>query len=345
MKIERFEEIENFVLDFLKNGNPISEQLQFLPLQGDGSKRLFRRVTFSSSRPGLIAMANPPTDPAAMRENLAYLMIGKHLYHKGIPVPRIYKSDLERGLFLMEDLGPTSLQDIVSSNQDPVPVYEKVLEHLLRLQTKGVEGFDTKWCCQTERYDQTVMRRYEADYFRDAFLCNYLGLKGEWPQLDGPFDYLAETASGADNRFLLHRDFQSRNIMIFEGNTGFIDWQGARMGPLGYDLASLLIDPYTELLPEQRDGIYEHYLLLIREYDAGLIDDLRTYYPYLAIQRNLQILGAFSFLTKTMNKTHFETYIPAALKTLHDLLGKLNDSRLSPLSDLVKDLLSELKPT
>jgi aminoglycoside/choline kinase family phosphotransferase len=332
-------DINKFVLDFLKNGNPISEQLQFLPLQGDGSKRLFLRVTFSSSRPGLIAMANPPTDPAAMRENLAYLMIGKHLYHKGIPVPRIYKSDLERGLFLMEDLGPTNLQDIVSSNQDPVPVYEKVLEHLIRLQTKGVENFDTKWCCQTKRYDQTVMRRYEADYFRDAFLCNYLGLKGEWPQLDGPFNYLAETASGADNRFLLHRDFQSRNIMIFEGNTGFIDWQGARMGPLGYDLASLLIDPYTQLLPEQRDRIYEHYLLLIREYDAGLIDDLRTYYPYLAIQRNLQILGAFSFLTKTMNKTHFETYIPAAVRTLHDLLGQLNDSRLSPLSDLVKDLV------
>jgi N-acetylmuramate 1-kinase len=338
-------EIKNFVLDFLKNRKPTTEQLQFLPLQGDGSKRLFRRITFSSSGPGLIVMANPPTDPAAIRENLAYLMIGKHLYHKGIPLPEIYKSDLERGLFLMEDLGPTSLEDLVSSIQNPVPVYEKVLEHLVRLQTKGAGGFDPKWCCQTERYDRTVMRRYESDYFRDAFLFNYLGLKGELSQLDGPFDYLAETASGADNRFLLHRDFQSRNIMILEGNTGFIDWQGARMGPLGYDLASLLIDPYTELLPEQRDGIYEHYLLLIREYDAGLVDDLRTYYPYLAIQRNLQILGAFSFLTKTMNKTYFEAYIPAALKTLHDLLGQLNDSRLSLLNDLAKDLLSELKPT
>jgi len=335
------DDIKNFVLVFLKDRGLTTEQLQFLPLQGDGSKRLFRRISFSSSTPGLIAMANPPTDPAAVRENLAYLMIGKHLYQKGIPVPRIYKSDLERGLFLMEDLGPTSLQDLVSSIQDPVPVYEKVLEHLVRLQTKGAVGFDTKWCCQTERYDQTVMRRYEADYFRDAFLCNYLGLKGEWSQLDGPFDYLAETASGADNRFLLHRDFQSRNIMILEGNTGFIDWQGARMGPLGYDLASLLIDPYTELLPDQRDGVYENYLLLIREYDAGLIDDFRTYYPYLAIQRNLQILGAFSFLTKTMNKTYFEAYIPSALKTLHDLLGQLNDPRLSLLGDLVKDLLSE----
>jgi len=333
------DDIKNFVLGFLKEKGATTEQVQYLPLQGDGSKRLFRRVTFSSSRPGLIAMANPPTDPAAMRENLAYLNIGRHLYHKGIPVPRIYECDLKRGLFLMEDLGPTSLQDLVSSNQDPVPVYEKVLEALVRLQTKGAEGFDTKWCCQTERYDQTVMRRYEADYFRDAFLSNYLGLKGEWPQLDGPFNYLAETASGADNRFLLHRDFQSRNIMISKGNTGFIDWQGARMGPLGYDLASLLIDPYTELLPKQRGGIYEHYLRLIREYDAGLVDDFRTYYPYLAIQRNLQILGAFSFLTKTMNKTYFETYIPAALKTLHDLLHQLDDSRLFPLSDLVKDIV------
>jgi aminoglycoside/choline kinase family phosphotransferase len=335
-------DIKEFVLDFLKDRGPVTGQLQFLPIQGDGSKRLFRRVSFSPSRPGLIVMANPPTDPVAMRENLAYLMIGKHLYHKGIPVPRIYKSDLERGWFLMEDMGPTNLQDLVSSNQDPVPLYVKVLEHLVILQIKGADGFDTGWCCQTERYDRNVMRRYESDYFRDAFLCGYLGLKGVLPELDGPFDYLAETASGADSRFLLHRDFQSRNIMIFEGNTGFIDWQGARMGPLGYDLASLLIDPYTELLPEQKDRLYEHYLLLIREYDSGLIDDLRTYYPYLAIQRNLQILGAFSFLTRTMNKTYFEAYIPAALKTLHDLLRRLNDFRLSPLSDLVKDILVEL---
>jgi len=332
-------DIKQLVLDFLKDRGPVTEQLQFLPLQGDGSRRLFWRIPFSSSRPGLIAMANPPTDPAAMRENLAYLDIGRHLYHKGIPLPKIYRSDLERGLFLMEDLGPTSLQDLVLSNQDPIPVYEKVLEHLVRLQTEGADGVDTGWCCQTERYDRTVMRRYEADYFRDAFLCNYLGLTEEWPQLDGPFDYLAETASGADNRFLLHRDFQSRNIIIFEENIGFIDWQGARMGPPGYDLASLLIDPYTKLLPEQREGIYERYLLLIGEYDAGLTDDLRTYYPYLAIQRNLQILGAFSFLSKTMNKTYFEAYIPVALKTLHDLLRKLNDSRLSPLSDLVKDIV------
>jgi len=332
-------DIKKFVLDFLKDREQATEQVHFLQLQGDGSKRLFWRITFSSSRPGLIAMANPPTDPAAMRENLAYLNIGRHLYHKGIPVPKIYKRDLERGLFLMEDLGPTSLQDLVSSNQDPVPVYEKVLAHLIRLQTKGADGFDTKWCCETERYDQTVMRRYESDYFRDAFLYNYLGLKGQLPQLDAPFDYLAETASGADNRFLLHRDFQSRNIMIFKGNAGFIDWQGARMGPLGYDLASLLIDPYTGLLPRQSDEIYEHYLLLIREYDAGLTDDLKTYYPYLAIQRNLQILGAFSFLTKTMDKPYFETYMPTALKTLQDLLLQLNDSRLSPLSDLVNDIV------
>ena len=70
-----------------------------------------------------------------------------------------------------------------------------------------------------------------------------------------------------------------------------------------------------------------------------MTDDLKTYYPYLAIQRNLQILGAFSFLTKTMDKPYFETYMPTALKTLQDLLLQLNDSRLSPLSDLVNDIV------
>lgn len=337
-------DIKKFILDFLEDRAQATEHVRFLPLQGDGSKRIFWRITSSGSGPCLIAMANTPTDTAAGRENLAYLKIGKHLYHKGIPVPEIYKCDLERGLFLVEDMGPTSLQDLVESNEDPVPVYEKVLEHLIRLQIEGVRGFKTEWCCQTERYDRIVMRRYESDYFRDAFVCSYLGLKGQWPELEAPFDYLAETASRAENRFLLHRDFQSRNIFISEGNIGFIDWQGARLGPLGYDLASILIDPYTGLLPRQSDEIFEHYLLLIREYNAGSVDALRTYYPYLAIQRNLQILGAFSYLSKTMNKPYFATHIPAALKTLNDLLYQLNDPELSPLRDLVNDLSPLKKP-
>jgi len=331
------------ILEFLKQRDRATEDLNFQPLPGDGSRRIFWRIT--SQRPGisLIAMANSPADDAARRENYAYLRIGRHLRSKGAPLPEIYRYDLEMGWFIMEDMGHMSLQDLVSSGEDPLPAYEKVLHHLFRMQTKGATGFDPKWCCQTERYDRAVMLTYEADYFRDAFLGRYLGLKGEWPELEAAFSHLAEKASKAGCGFFLHRDFQSRNIMLAKGKVGIIDWQGGRLGPLGYDLASLIIDPYTCLTRGQKIAVYQRYLALIREHNPVWVESFEKSYPYLAIQRNLQVLGAFSYLTRVMNKTYFEAYIPEALGTLDGLLHHVHDKEISRLRDLVAGLRSHKK--
>lgn len=184
------------------------------------------------------------------------------------------------------------------------------------------------------------MRRYEAHYFRDAYLCRYMGLKADGPELDGSFDHLGKMASRAESEFLLHRDFQSRNIMVCKGTIGILDWQGARLGPLGYDLASLLIDPYTRLPQSDQQKVFQHYRRRIGVYNPQWADSFNRTFPYLAIQRNLQILGAFAFLTKGMNKPYFETYIPTALSTLHNLLLQVRDPGLSPLTDLTGRLLT-----
>ena len=131
--------------------------------------------------------------------------------------------------------------------------------------------------------------------------------------------------------------------MLSKGNIGIIDWQGGRLGPLGYDLASLIIDPYTCLTQEQKDEVYQLYLALIREYNSEWMEPFERYYPYLAIQRNLQILGAFSYLTMVMNKTYFEAYIPEALRTLDGLLRSVHDQEISHLGDLVTELRSHKK--
>lgn len=328
-------DLKNAIVEFLKQRDQATEDLSFERLPGDGSRRIFWRITSQRSDIPFIAMANPPADDAARRENLAYLMIGRHLRSKGAPLPEIHRHDLKKGWFIMEDMGHMNLQDLVSSGEDPLPAYEKVLHHLFRLQTKGANDFDPKWCCQTERYDRTVMLTYEADYFKDAFLCHYLGLKEEWPELEAAFSHLAEKASRAGCGFFLHRDFQSRNIMLFKGNVGIIDWQGGRLGPLGYDLASLIIDPYTGLTRGQKIEVYRRYLALIKEHNPAWVESFERYYPYLAIQRNLQILGAFSYLTMVMNKTYFEAYIPEALRTLDGLLYHVRDQEISRLRDLV----------
>ena len=327
-----------FILRFFKDIGITADAIDFSLLQGDGSKRIFWRISHAGSRKSFIAMSNLPIDSISRRENLSYLKIGNHLRAKGLPLPEIFQYNLEQGWFIMEDMGSTSLQDLLASDADAFSIYEDVLEHMFRLQIDGADGFDPSWCYQTERYDQVVMRRHESDYFKDAFLCRYLGLNKKWGELEGPFNHLAEIASQAENQFFLHRDFQSRNIMVLKGNIGILDWQGGRLGPLGYDLASLIIDPYTSLSRQQQHDVYQSYLALLQNYSHRSADSFKNTFPYLAIQRNLQILGAFSYLSKSMNKSYFEAYIPSALKSLRDLLHYINDPRLSVLKNIISDL-------
>ena len=323
---------------FFKIANPGETAVSFDQLQGDGSRRVFWRINGLKSKRSFIAMANPPVTEALDRENRAYLAIAQHLGQKEIPLPAIHQYDLGKGWFIMEDLGHTNLQDVVLSGKDPVPVYDKVLAHLFRMQVKGGEGFDPTWCCQTERYDRTVMQQYEAHYFRDAFLEGFLGYKPSWPGLEAAFDHLADLASRAEAGFFIHRDFQSRNIMVMDQKIGIIDWQGGRFGPLAYDLASLLVDPYVRLSGHQKQKIYNAYIALVKDRNPAWVAPFERDYPYLAIQRNLQILGAFSFLSKVMKKTYFEAYIPDALKSLETLLEGVADYGLNPLKRLVSEI-------
>jgi aminoglycoside/choline kinase family phosphotransferase len=243
----------------------------------------------------------------------------------------------------MEDFGDLSLQGAFERARERISLYLPVVEILFEQQTRGSEGFDTAWTCQTETYDRQVMRRYEVDYFKEAFLGTYLGIRKEWHGLESSFEQLIEQASKAENRFFLHRDFQSRNIMIRDKKIGILDWQGGRLGPLAYDLASLLIDPYTELPVPEKEEIYNAYLQLLRRKQPHRLASFEKSFPYLAIQRNLQILGAFSFLSRVRGKTYFEDYIPGALKSLRHLLEAVKDRNLSSLRDLVNSLSDSLR--
>lgn len=330
--------LRHFVHDFLEVRGLTPDAARVEQLRGDGSKRLFWRIPCLESDKRFIVLSNPPSDSLARKENVASVQIGTHLKSKGVPVPEIYTSDLDRGWIIMEDLGRVRLQDAVTAGQDPIPVYQEIVALLLHLQLKGAEGFDTGWCCQTPSYDHSVMRAYESNYFRDAFLGLYLDLKQDRPQLETSFEHVAARLSRSQHHFFLYRDFQSRNILVENGRIGFVDWQGGRLGPLGYDLASLLIDPYVTLPLEAQDTIFQVYADLLKKHDSGLADELVRDYPFLALQRNLQILGAFATLTKVHGKAYFEKYIPPAVQSLTHRLKKMRDPELTPLKDLMMDL-------
>ncbi len=329
--------VRGFLGRFLRARGLAPDRTGLAGLRPDGSLRLFWRIR-PPEGPSFILMANPPAEAAARRENLAYLKIGQHLRSRGLPVPEILRFDLKSGCFILEDLGETSLQQAVGRRHDPLPLYREVVSLLFRLQTEGAVGFDPAWCCQTRRYDRTVMRRLEADYFRDAFLGRCLGLEGPWDRLEGPFDHLVECASAADSAFFLHRDFQSRNILVSGERIGILDWQGGRLGPLGYDLAGLAIDPYVDLPAAQREGILRLYLDLLGDRHPAWVAPFERSFPYLAILRNLQILGAYGFLATVRGKSWFRAYIPRALASLQKLLEHQADPALAPLLEVVGNL-------
>jgi len=330
--------LQQFVRHFFETRGLTPDEGQAEQLQGDGSKRLFWRIPCVESGERFIVLSNFPGDAFSRRENFASVRIGLHLKSKGAPVPEIYASDLDNGWIIMEDLGRLRLQDVLAAGEDPMPLYREIITLLFHLQLKGAEGFDTAWCCQTPYYDHTVMQTYESTYFVEAFLGVYLGLKKDWVELREPFAYVADRLSQSRNFFFLYRDFQSRNILVEHGRIGFVDWQGGRLGPLGYDLASLLIDPYVGLSPETQEAIFHAYEALLRKHDSALADELIRDYPFLVLQRNLQILGAFATLSKIHGKTYFEEYIPSAVQGLTEHLRKMGDPNLTPLRNLMNGL-------
>ncbi|MCW5214029.1 phosphotransferase [Desulfobulbus sp. US5] len=156
------------------------------------------------------------------------------------------------------------------------------------------------------------------------------------------FHALANRASQADASFFLHRDFQSRNIMIQQDQVRFIDYQAGRLGPLAYDLASLLIDPYAVLPTPIQEELLEQYLdalTALHPYDRA---QFRQEYILLALQRNLQILGAFAFLSQQRGKPFFRQYLIPALHSLQALLAKTATAEYLYLKSLSHRCLEKL---
>jgi len=231
----------------IRENTEMSGPLRWQPLQGDGSERAFYRV--ASQTDSLVLVWSPLDDASFPNENDSYVYMGRHLYERGIPVPKIYGYWRTEGLTLVEDLGSVHLQDAVTSGEGKIPsLYRRAVDLLLELQLRATQDLDTSYCFDTPTYDQQFIINRELEYFRQSFLVGALGLEVDFASVEREFSLLALRASEGDGRlFFLHRDFQSRNLMLKGELLYLIDFQGARLGPPQYDLAALLLDPYVQL--------------------------------------------------------------------------------------------------
>lgn len=309
-------------------------------LAGDGSQRAFFRLRFAGQA-AVIAVLPACRDMAQMAEARAAWLIGRHLHRAGVPVPEPLAHDEECGVILFEDLGDLRLHDSLcgraaGDDAELLRIYGEVVRELARMQVLGGQGFQESWCWQTPRYDRELMLSRESGYFLEALCQGLLGLRPDTASLRREFEEIAGHAAAAPGQFFLHRDFQSRNLMLKDGRVRIIDFQGGRLGPLGYDLASLLIDPYAGLPQAVQDTLLAQYLRELARHTAYDPDRFRQEYFYLALQRNLQILGAFAFLGGRRGKPFFLPFIRPALLTLHARLAKEGRGRYPVLSQLVE---------
>ena len=307
-------------------------------LRPDGSSRKFIRV-FSGGEPVCIAVLPASREDRAMAEFRAAVDIGNHLHNAGAAVPRVLASDAAAGLILFEDFGDTRLHDICAGNRrQAIDRYPEVIKELVRLQVKGSRNFDRSWCYDTAVYDTGVMLTRESGYFLEAFWHDTLHGKTVEGLVEEFEDIAARVMSSSDPLFL-HRDFQSRNVMISGERIGIIDFQAGRLGPPGYDLASLLIDPYAALSDAEQQSLFSQYINEMKAYPEVDIDRIRRSFPFLALQRNLQIIGAFSYLSGKMQKPFFRPYILPSLLSLNTRLAESVFQQYAVLRKTVEEAL------
>ncbi|NTV14520.1 MAG: phosphotransferase [Desulfobulbaceae bacterium] len=315
------------------------------PLCGDGSDRRFLRLRADGQ--SLIAVLPSPTHPGARAEAQAVWQIGRHLWSRQVPVPELFGYDPDTGIVLCEDLGDLQLHGLLLAGK-PEPAQlavrcRQAVELLLHMQLEGAIGFQTQWCWDTPYYDRALMVARESGYFGQALCRDFLGFAEMPPGLDDDFRHLAELAAAQPSGFFLHRDFQSRNLLCASGRLRVLDFQGGRFGPLAYDLASFLNDPYIDLPLTLRAELCEYYLQLLAARRPELAEGFLEGYLWLALQRNLQILGAFAFLTKAKGKEFFRSYLYPAAVNLRRLLAEPGGRSLPVLRDLATELLGQLQ--
>jgi aminoglycoside/choline kinase family phosphotransferase len=291
-----------------------------LPLQGQlgGSGRNIIRLS-NEQRSVIGILYN------VREENAAFLEFSRHFRRHGLPVPEIYAEDLSQGAYLEEDFGDTTLFEFLSKNRAgeniaprAVEAYRKVVAVLPRFQVEAGRDLNYKVCYPRGSFDHQSIS-WDLNYFKYYFL-RLAGIPFNEQALEDDFDSLTTFLLSANCNYFLYRDFQSRNIMLQDGEPFFLDYQGGRKGALQYDIASLLYDAKADLPPELRQELLDLYIDKL----GGFIDVereafLHHYYSYVYV-RILQALGAYGFRGFYERKAHFLQSVPYALKNLRWLL-------------------------
>ncbi|MDO5315640.1 MAG: RNase adapter RapZ [bacterium] len=319
-----------------------------LPIAESGSARkYFRVITGDKSLIG--------TYSSNIEENEAFLTFSKHFHDLGLNVPEVFAVNEERTCYLQSDFGDdnlfTHVQKALIASSGPstgsgtstslgenvVTLYKKALGHLVKLQVLGHQGLDYTKAYPTERFDRQAIID-DLNYFKYYFVKPHEEIDFNETRLGKDFEAFADFVSQAPCDFFMYRDFQSRNIMVKDGDLYFIDFQGGRKGPLNYDVVSLLYQVKAQIPQAIRDELVEYYKAELSKYMSPEAVKFDTYQPYFVYLRLMQVLGAYGFRGLIQKKSHFIESIPYALREIEALSKAVPLTKYPELQNVINQL-------
>ncbi len=288
------------------------------PLKAHASNRLIYRL--SGSKKTVVGVHND--DP---QENAAFIAFSRHFLKCGLPVPEIYAEDAANNVYLEQDLGDTTLFDLLSKKRtaagfpkEVVDVYKLAVKLLPKFQVDAGKTLDYRLCYPRASFDKKSMM-WDLSYFKYYFL-KLANIPFDEQALEEDFEAFSEYLLEAPHDFFLYRDFQSRNIMVVDGKPWFIDYQGGRKGALQYDIASLLFDAKADMPFAVREELLELYIEEAHKRARFDKKKFLAHYHGFVFIRIMQALGTYGLRGFYERKTHFLQSIPYAIRNLEYLL-------------------------
>ncbi|MFO7755733.1 MAG: phosphotransferase [Bacteroidales bacterium] len=283
-----------------------------------GSQRRYFRLTGPGNK--MIGVINDDRE-----ENEAFIGFTEHFRSLQLPVPEVYAWYPDDDCYLIQDLGDTSLFDLIERkrqtsgfDEELLDFYRRSLDMLVLFQTDGLHGLDLELCYPHKSFDRQSMM-WDLNYFKYMFLKLTAAPFNE-KRLERDFNVLVDFLLEAGQDYFLYRDFQSANIIVHDNKPWFIDYQGGRKGSAQYDPASLLYDPKAHMPGEARELLIGHYIRQFCKKTRTGEEKFRRYYPGFALIRVLQAMGAFGYRGLFEKKPGFAESIVPGVRILNSLI-------------------------
>lgn len=283
-----------------------------------GSSRRYYRVGGSSGS----AIVTVGEDH---RENEAFVYLSRHFCSKGLRVPEVKIVSADGEMYVQSDIGNTSLFDRIRESEsvdDVMPILVKTIRMLPDFQMLGAEGLDKSKLYPKESMDKRAVM-WDLNYFKYDFL-KATGVIIDEERLEDQFEVFAAMLLSDDDgedAFMI-RDFQSRNVMIKDGEPYLIDFQGGRLGPVYYDVASFLWQARAGFSHETRMVLVEEYIDSLRRYRQVEREKFVARLRLFVLFRTIQVLGAYGFRGYFERKAHFLASMTPAVENLRALLAE-----------------------